>query len=177
MVQKELSVEQREELRQELAAAIKSGKTVVESVTAVAGKYGLSTVTVRWYLAKLGIVPKGKRGRPAGSKTAKRGPGRPKGSGKRGPGRPKGSGSNGTLTAGMVSAVQAKAAAAIKNGRAAQEDLRIYPAEARRGERRRKRVAQEQDLKRQAAAVAKALKAVAEKAGKVGDRIRALVEV
>ncbi len=168
MAKKKLSVEQREELRQELAASIKAGKSVVESVTAVAGKYGLSTVTVRWYLAKLGIVPKGKRGRPAGSKTAKRGPGRPKGSGqKRGPGRPKGSGPNGTLTAGMVAAVQSKAAAAIKNGRAAQK---LMP-------RWEKLVAQEQELRRQAAALARRLAGVAAQARALGAKVQALVEV
>jgi hypothetical protein len=146
MAKKKLSASQKVELRKELTDSIKGGTSVAETVAAASKKWGLSTVTARWYLKKLGlVVPKPRKGK------AKRGPGRPPGSG-----RPKGLGD-----------VQARAAAAIENARAAQK---LMP-------RWEKLVAREQELRAQTASIAKALKQVSAKAGKIGDHIRALVEV
>lgn len=68
MAKRKLSSEQRTKLRAELAAGVKAGTRTPELLETIAKKYGITTITARWYLKSLGVKPKSRRGRPAGSK-------------------------------------------------------------------------------------------------------------
>lgn len=106
MAKRKLSSEQRVELREEMKKAVEAGQKPAEILDATAKKYGITTITARWYLKSLdggksaGRGRKARRGRPPGSGRRR---GRP-------PGRPSG-------LAGMVDAVQA---GSLKKAKAAQ---------------------------------------------------------
>jgi hypothetical protein len=54
-----------------LAAGVKSGAKVTDVLRETAKKYGITTITARWYLKSISVKPKrkGKRmGRPPGSR-------------------------------------------------------------------------------------------------------------
>src|SRR5688572_12550016 len=77
MAKRKLSPEQRTKLRAELAEAVKAKRKTPEVLEEISKKYGITTITARWYLNSLDGKPRRKAGR--------RGPGRPRG---RRPGRP-----------------------------------------------------------------------------------------
>jgi hypothetical protein len=71
MAKRKLSAEQRAKLRAELAEGVKSGRKTPELLEQVSKRFGITTITARWYLKSIGVKPKrrGKRlGRPPGSK-------------------------------------------------------------------------------------------------------------
>ena len=74
MAKRKLSSEQRAELRAELKKAIGSGQKTADVLRDVAKKYGITTITARWYLKSIGGAPR--KGRRPGRK-----PGRPAGGG------------------------------------------------------------------------------------------------
>lgn len=76
MAKRKLSAEKRAELRADLKKATGGGKKTADVLRESAKKYGITTITARWYLNSLnGKKPKRRTGRPAG----RRGPGRPPG--------------------------------------------------------------------------------------------------
>lgn len=67
MAKRKLSAEQRTKLRAELADGVKAGTKTPELLEAVSKKYGITTITARWYLKSIDGAPKrrtGKGGRP-----------------------------------------------------------------------------------------------------------------
>lgn len=71
MAKRKLSELQRASLRKELSSSIKAGAKTADVLRAVAKKYGISTITARWYLNSLSgtKTKKGvRRGRPPGSR-------------------------------------------------------------------------------------------------------------
>lgn len=168
MAKRKLSSEQRQELRSELAASIKSGKSVMETITAAAQKYSLSTVTLRWYLKGLSGGPKRKLGRPKGSKNEKG----PKPGAKRGPGRPRGSKNRARSTSpkqlgSLLGKLKVRAQAAAKNANLVKKLLPRWES----------LLAREAALKSQEQAVRQELKAVAKSSQALGARIQGLVRV
>jgi hypothetical protein len=103
MAKRKLSSEQRAELRADLKKGVTGGQKVADLLRDVAKKYGITTITARWYLKSIDGAPRRARG------------------GKRGrrPGRPPGS-SNGASPAGLVKRVEEQA-------RAAKEARRLVP--------------------------------------------------
>ncbi|HEX7896799.1 MAG TPA: hypothetical protein VF950_03515 [Planctomycetota bacterium] len=77
MAKRKLSSEQRAELRAELKKAIGSGQKTADVLRDVAKKYGITTITARWYLKSIGGAPRKARG---GAKRGRK-PGRPSGDG------------------------------------------------------------------------------------------------
>jgi len=67
MAKRKLSPEKRAQLRVELKKAVDGGKKVADVLRDVAAKYGITTITARWYLHSLGGKSKRKPGRPAGT--------------------------------------------------------------------------------------------------------------
>ena len=74
MAKRKLSSEQRVALRLELKAGLAGKKKQADILRAIAEKYGITTITARWYLKSLD-------GHKKGRKPGRRGPGRPPGSG------------------------------------------------------------------------------------------------
>lgn len=73
MAKRKLSSEQRAELRAELKKAVDAGEKTPDLLRAVSKKYGITTITARWYLKSIDGAPRaGRRGRK---------PGRPPGGG------------------------------------------------------------------------------------------------
>lgn len=72
MAKRKLSSEQRAELRADLKKAAGGDRKTADVLRDVAKKYGITTITARWYLNSLDGVKRGKRGRK---------PGRPSGNG------------------------------------------------------------------------------------------------
>ena len=73
MAKRKLSSEQRAELRAELKKGVDAGEKTPDLLRAVSKKYGITTITARWYLKSIDGAPRaGRRGRK---------PGRPAGSG------------------------------------------------------------------------------------------------
>lgn len=72
MAKRKLTADQRATLRKDLAAAVKGEAKVANVLRDIAKKYGITTITARWYLNSLDGVKKRKRGRkpgrPAGSR-------------------------------------------------------------------------------------------------------------
>lgn len=74
MAKRKLSAEQRVELRSELKKALEAGKPTPEILKEASAKYGISTITARWYLNSLrerkpsNGSTKARRGRPRGSR-------------------------------------------------------------------------------------------------------------
>ena len=62
MAKRKLSPEKRVQLRVELKKAVDGGKKVADVLREVAAKYGITTITARWYLKSLDGKP-GKPGR------------------------------------------------------------------------------------------------------------------
>ena len=108
MAKRKLSSEQRAELRQEMAKALEAGQKPADILNETAKKYGITTITARWYLKSLD----GSKGKRAGKARRGRPPGSGRGAGRRGrpPGRDAG-------LSGMVEAVQAEG---LKKAKAAQ---------------------------------------------------------
>jgi hypothetical protein len=163
MAKKKLNAAQKESLKQELAAGIKAGKPVIQVVTPIAEKYGISTVTARWYLKRMGILPKGKRGRPPGSGKKQAGPGGPPG--KRGPGRPPGSGRKAAGAFPDLAALAKRAQDSVRRAKLAQRLLPLWEALSTK----------EKALRAEGAALEKKLSKIAAKAKKLGERIFELV--
>lgn len=75
MAKRKLSAEQRGELRAELKKALEAGKPTPEILKEASAKYGISTITARWYFNSIrdGKPSNGstraRRGRPRGSRT------------------------------------------------------------------------------------------------------------
>lgn len=69
MAKRKLSPDQRMSLREDLKKALADKRKPAEILKATAEKYGISTITARWYLNSLNGRSKGRKG--------KRGPGRP----------------------------------------------------------------------------------------------------
>ena len=72
MAKRKLSPEKRAQLRVELKKAVDGGKKVADVLREVAAKYGITTITARWYLKSLDGKPReagrGRRpGRPPGT--------------------------------------------------------------------------------------------------------------
>src|SRR5436189_4001281 len=53
MAKRKLSESQRASIRKELAALLRTSKTKAEALRAVAKKYGITTITARWYAKSL----------------------------------------------------------------------------------------------------------------------------
>ena len=77
MAKRKLSSEQRAQLRVELKKAIGGERKTADVLRDVAKKYGITTITARWYLKSIGGAPKKARG---GAKRGRK-PGRPPGGG------------------------------------------------------------------------------------------------
>jgi hypothetical protein len=77
MAKRKLSSDQRAELRVELKKAIGGERKTADVLRDVAKKYGITTITARWYLKSIGGGPKKARG---GAKRGRK-PGRPPGGG------------------------------------------------------------------------------------------------
>lgn len=75
MAKRKLSSEQRAELRADLKKAVGAGQKTADVLRDVAKKYGITTITARWYLKSIDGV-KSPRGERRGRK-----PGRPPGNG------------------------------------------------------------------------------------------------
>jgi hypothetical protein len=58
MAKRKLSGSQRSQLRSALAKGVKAGRAVAELVAEAAKKYGITTVSARWYLKGAGGKPK-----------------------------------------------------------------------------------------------------------------------
>ncbi len=145
MAKRKLSAEQRAELRAELKKSIGGKEKTADVLRRVAKKYGITTITARWYLKSV----------DGSKKTGRRGPGRPPG---RRPGRPTlGNGSD----AGLVKLVDDRAAKA-------KEASKIVP-------RWQKLVDRESELRRQASKIARLLDATSSKASRLRSRINELV--
>jgi hypothetical protein len=99
MAKRKLSSDQRAELRSDLKKGAASGQKTADLLREVAKKYGITTITARWYLKSLDGRAKGR-----GARRGRR------------PGRPPGSGSATTL----VKLVEAQS-------RNAQEARRLVP--------------------------------------------------
>lgn len=65
MAKRKLSAEKRAELRQDLKKGKSGGKKIADLLREVAAKFGITTITARWYLKSLDGTP------------TRRGPGRP----------------------------------------------------------------------------------------------------
>lgn len=66
MAKRKLSSEQRAELRADLKKAVGGDRKTADVLRDVAKKYGITTITARWYLNSLDGVKRGKRGRKPG---------------------------------------------------------------------------------------------------------------
>jgi hypothetical protein len=93
MAKRKLSPEQRIALRAELKKSIGGEQKTADVLRAVAKKYGITTITARWYLNSVDGI----------KKAGRRGPGRPPG---RKPGRP--AGTNGSSSS-LIKAVNIQA--------------------------------------------------------------------
>jgi hypothetical protein len=69
MAKRKLSESQRASIRTELASLLRTAKTKAEAFRSVAKKYGITTITARWYSKTLKGAPK-----PAKAKAAKAAP-------------------------------------------------------------------------------------------------------
>lgn len=156
MAKRKLSSEQRAELRQEMSKALAAGQKPADILNETAKKYGITTITARWYLKSLGGAKSAGRGRK------RRGPGRPPGSGRRGrPGR-----RPGTLRDGVAGVLASAQAEGLKQAKAAQKLFARWQAIlAKQGSLRKI----ERTVKRQMARLGRQAKAV-------GRRISRLVE-
>lgn len=98
MAKRKLSAEQRAKLRAELAQGVKAKTPIPELLETISKKYGITTITARWYLKSIGVKPKRRKGQP---------------------GRPPGS--NG------LSGLKAMHSRALKTIARAKEAKRLYP--------------------------------------------------
>lgn len=150
MAKRKLSAEQRAEIRDVLKKAVESGRKTSEVLQEVSEKYGITTITARWYLNSLNGKPK-RVGRPKGK------PGRKPGRRGRKLGRPPGSGDVSRLT----KFVEEQATRAKK----AQRLMTRWQAAATR----------EAALQRQAAKVQRQADAASRKVASLRKRLNALV--
>ncbi|HYF01545.1 MAG TPA: hypothetical protein VEJ18_21665 [Planctomycetota bacterium] len=159
MAKRKLSSEQRTELRQEMSKALAAGQKPADILNETAKKYGITTITARWYLKSLD------GGKSAGRGRKRRGPGRPPGSGAR-RGRRPGRRAGGTAGDGLAGALASARAASVKQAKAAQKLFaRWQGILAKQGSLRKI----ERTVKRQLARLSRQAKAV-------GRRISRLVE-
>jgi hypothetical protein len=93
MAKRKLSAEKRSELREELRKAITNGKKTADVLREVSAKYGITTITARWYLKSIDDAPK-------------------RGAGRRGPGRPPGRPSKNSDPSALLKSLQSQMAAA-----------------------------------------------------------------
>lgn len=68
MAKRKLSAKQRSELRADLKKGPQAGESNADLLRRMAKKYGITTITARWYLKSIdgSLKQAGKRGRPAG---------------------------------------------------------------------------------------------------------------
>jgi hypothetical protein len=151
MAKRKLSSEQRVSLREDLKKGIAAKKKVADLLREVAKKYGITTITARWYLKSIDGAPKRK---PKSKAKSGRGPGRPPG---RRPGRPLGS----VSVSGLVKQVEDQAAKS-------REASKIVP-------RWQTLVDRETVLRRKLLKVEARLEATSAKAGKLRSQIEELV--
>ena len=147
MAKRKLSSEQRTTLREDLKKGVAAKKRVADLLREVAKKYGITTITARWYL-------KGIDGAPKRKAKGRRGPGRPPG---RRPGRPAAS----VSVSGLVKQVEDQAAKS-------KEASKIVP-------RWQTLVDRGTLLRRKLLKVEARLEATSAKAGKLYSRIQELV--
>jgi hypothetical protein len=145
MAKRKLSAEARMELRAYLKKSIGGEQKTADVLRVVAKKYGITTITARWYLKSV----------DGSRKAVRRGPGRPPG---RKPGRP--AGSNGS-DSGLIKKVQEQADSA-------KEARKIVP-------RWQKLVDRESALRHLAAKLNSRLEATAKKTSQLRSRINELV--
>lgn len=146
MAKRKLSAEQRRELRAELKKALDAGKPTPEILKETSAKYGISTITARWYLSSL------REGKPSnGSSKARRG--RPRGSRNR-------------VASARDGELQTLAAEKLKK---AKKAARLVP-------RWKRLVAREKELQKIQRTVTKQLQRVSGKAKGLKSRISELVE-
>lgn len=150
MAKRKLSAEQRAELRADLKKSIGGDEKTADVLRRVAKKYGITTITARWYLKSIGGTPKLRAG--------KRGPGRPPG---RKPGRPAGSNGNPSDYLKTISARTEVAKAAKAAGK-------IIP-------RWQALLDKESGLRRLALRIERKLEATSQKASELRNRIKELV--
>jgi hypothetical protein len=145
MAKRKLSPEKRAELRAYLKKSIGGEQKTADVLREVAKKYGITTITARWYLKSV----------DGSKKAGRRGPGRPRG---RKPGRP--AGSNGSIS-GFIKKIQAQA----EN---ANEANKLVP-------RWQALVDKESSLRRHALKLERSLDITAKKASQLRRRINDLV--
>lgn len=147
MAKRKLSPEKRVELRAQLKKSIDAGNKTADVLREVAAKFGITTITARWYLKSIGIAPKRRAGKP--------GPGRPPG---RKPGRP--AGTNGSSSS-LIKAVNVQA----DNAMAARKLVPRWQA----------LLEKETDLRRKSLKLDRQLKATSKKVSTLRTRINELV--
>jgi hypothetical protein len=141
MAKRKLSPEKRAELRAYLKKSIGGEQKTADVLREVAKKYGITTITARWYLKSV----------DGSKKAGRRGPGRPRG---RKLGRP--AGSNGSH-AGFLKMVEARA----ENAKAAGKLVPRWQA----------LVGKESTLRRQVLKLSRQLKSTSRKASKLRSMI------
>ncbi len=174
MAKRKLTAEQREELRKMIARDTALGRSAGEIVKELSEKYGITTVSARWYL---------KSGEPKAKRKGKAKRGRPKGSGRK-PGkrgRPKGS-----RAAKRRGRAKGRVAAILRNGQAAgTKVLSALESAASKAVEKAKEarkllprwqalVKKEGFLRRAQAKASRALAAVRKRAKKLGARLKEL---
>jgi hypothetical protein len=147
MAKRKLSSDQRAQLRADLKKGVAGGQKIADLLRDVAKRYGITTITARWYLKSIDGAPKRARG---GARRGRR------------PGRPPGS-SNGASDAGLVKLVEDQA-------RSAKEARRLVP-------RWQKLVSREASLRQTATRIQRKLLATARRASALRKRIDTLVGV
>ena len=171
MAKRKLSQSQRAAIRKELAALLRTAKTKAEALRAVAKKYGITTITARWYAKTLGgaPAPRGRTSAPKGKAAVVAKPARAK----RASAAPKGristvsrnghSAGNGALGK-VVAGIRATAHKAFERARLAKQLLpewQVY-------------IKKELSLRNVERKVRQELETVAKKARKMQEKIRSL---
>lgn len=145
MAKRKLSAEQRAALRSELKRSIGGDRKTADVLREVAKKYGITTITARWYLKSV----------DGSKKAGRRGPGRPPG---RRPGRPAhGNGSDASL-----------AKQVLDRSAKSKEASKLVP-------RWQKLVDKESSLRRLALKVNRQLETTSSKASRMRNRISELI--
>lgn len=111
MAKRKLSPEKRAALREDLKKMMGGDKKTADVLREVSAKYGITTITARWYLKSIGVAPKARGG-------------------KRGPGRPAGSSSSGRLPKNLGQIVEVQSAKANEAKRLAPKWQRLIDRES-----------------------------------------------
>jgi len=160
MAKRKLSEPQRASIRKEISELLRAGKSKADTLRAVAKKYGITTITARWYLKSLKTAASSNGSKPSPVKTKRPSAHKAK---KASPGQNGHSRGNGAVLR-LVASIKGVAEETFSRARQAKQLIPKWQAY----------VSKELSLRKLESKIRQELKAVSSKAEAMRRRIKAL---